>query len=871
MRFDSIPFNRKPNRFEIGGINRRLSIIENKLYSPSEIVSKIESGFQFIADELEGERKDSNFRRTRYILLDFDDEDTDILANEQKLKELGIDFFLRYKSYSYTEQKQKHRYMLKFDEYLNYDEAKSIQYYLADKMSIDQATVGNLGRIWFGTSFKIEDSDKPFNEVNKETILKNVSIRPYKKEFESQAMKSFRFRLTDVDMKVFEEILHTQVDGWVRKEVEYNDIRNGIYSACVQIAIQTSDETFIEAFMDYIPTSKRSEWLTYYKHDMKNHKVSVGRALNIISQFANIVPYDIKNIFDILDDVEFIDIDSNQFINDRLDIRTLERGTNLLVSPSGSGKTTAIIDNALKSEGYRIMVVPTIAIVEQLINKYSKYGDKIEFLVSTTEDGIIRKTGNDNLKLTICTYDAYTFNTFPEHILYIDEAHELISFHSISQKQFVINYVLHNYPKDSTVFVTATPFNLADIFDRKVFFRKETNKTVDIKFTNKMNTTMVNDIVAFEGKKILIYINSKNKCKKLHEHLSENYPYIKTDIISSETRGKAYNQLIETNTTEFDVVITTKFLNIGFDINNVFDVVMYAHKDIKANDLLQFFNRERKSAQFICYTNNETTSYGFNTNTGYNRFSDKLNHLTENDRKLLDNKYVNDELNEHLIVDKMYYSRVRLNVEHIEELFKVFYPNYEQVFNATIETDDLFVDNREKLVTSFERYFESGMIEEDFRTYFMGEQIDWNNRDFPSGCIKRVYSIFNVIKRNFDNLIDNKYLEWDDNQDGVKFIRDWEEYLYISDTYRINKFENEEIKEVLKTVMYSTELSAEDKLNTINKLNMRKIYISNLPWNEKNFTARLSLFGIYFNSKQVRRDGGRESISVNVTNILKGE
>jgi hypothetical protein len=209
--------------------------------------------------------------------------------------------------------------------------------------------------------------------------------------------------------------------------------------------------------------------------------------MGIIRQFARVYPNDVRYMFDILLNdsgkvTEFESLD-NGFITTK-HIKSLECGVNLLCAGAGSGKTTAVINRAIEDGSqYRILIVPTIAICEQL---ELKYGDNeyFEFLYSgknknseTPKDKVV----DGHISLTVCTYDAYVFRGKIEmdHILYLDEAHEMLSFRGIEGKRDIIDFILYHLPENS-VFMTATPFNLADVFQKKLFFKRNNNKTTKI-------------------------------------------------------------------------------------------------------------------------------------------------------------------------------------------------------------------------------------------------------------------------------------------------------------------------------------------------------------------------------------------------------
>jgi hypothetical protein len=646
MRIDNVAYAHKPTNVEAGIISNSILRRPNLTSSINELAEFISKGHSVVLDEFTGARRQENFIRTNLIGIDMDETDANFYETAIQLEKHGFKWSLRYKSYSYSEEHQKHRYILKFDEYLNRTEALKVYAYLETFLNIDKNTTSNLARLWFATNHTITKEDAPGSENNKQHIFQYVipeTLLVREEGVEYDERREFDFVIMNPDPQVYEELVEQDFANW-----EYETIRKGVYCAAVVVMLQTGDDSYINHFFDSLEPRRLKKWKKYYRHDLVNQKVYTKEAMRIVNKIGTIVPDKITNIFDILQDIDMIDLKPNEFIKPE-DMFDLECGHNLLVAPAGSGKTSAIIELAEQTSDYlRVLCVPTIAICQQLEYKYSDR-ERFAFLHSDRDGSGTGLDDSRKYDLVVTTYDAYTTNNFGRHVLYIDEAHELLSFHGMPGKASIVEYMLDTLDRPvATIFVTATPFNLPDVFDRKVFYRKDTNKDVKLMVTEDLNAA-IHDIVHNNlGKKILIYRNSNNKIQRIREYMEIHSPHIPTDVISSKDRDVSYNELLNGEELTNDVVFTTKFLNIGFDINNIFDIVIYADQSVRANDLLQLFNRERQKAQFYFITKNETDSQGFNVNTGYKYFRELVNRdLSDYDKYKLDRKYINGQVNKY--------------------------------------------------------------------------------------------------------------------------------------------------------------------------------------------------------------------------------
>ncbi len=847
----------KPKNNSVPILNYEINQVFDRNYSLNEFVDSIQNGNLFVLDTYDNVRKDENFIKTKYIGIDVDDEDANFLETSKLLNKNGISsFYVRYKSFSYTTKHQKHRYILKFDEYLDRVETYRVYEYISTFLNVDSSTINNLCRLWHGTNHKMSPDDAPGDELSKDYILNEVIPISITGERNLNYNREFDFMILNIQEDELLKRISADILEW-----DYENIRRTTYAACLIIQQQVGDSTYIEYFLDNLEHQYRKKWETYVKHDVDSGKFYYASALRFLEEYAFVTPNKVENIFDIIQGVVPKHLKDGEFITPN-DMKSLESGYNLLIAPAGSGKTTAIIRLAQEDRTQRrVLIVPTIAIVEQLQHKYG-LEEGVEFLHSG-EGGTTSASSSYSIYLTICTYDSYTTNVFPEHVLYVDEAHELISFYDIGKKEKIVHQIVTQPPKNC-IYVTATPFNLADIFDKKVLFTKNTNKDTRVLFTTNVKTTTFNIIAANYGRKTLVYMNSKSKMRNFKKYIQDKLPELRVATISSHERSDAYvqlRQLVESADFSYDVVITTKFLNIGFDINNVFDDVIYADETIRANDMLQFYNRERQHAKMHIITKNHDDANGYSVNTRFSKVRVRLNsRLSNQDKYYLDKTVVDGRAHPHIITNKVFYQRVTLSVRHIKQLFKKFYPNFDTDVITRVEAK-LYVDTRTNTKCEFFNYFfeyegDSLRIEKDFMRYIDGNPINFKKEDdepaYGTSTIRKIYRLFYILRNDFFNnedrswIEENGYLEVSNDETYFSFNRDPIDYFYLSDMSNINKFENEKLKDIIKSINEHRELGEDEVEDYSLQLNSRMFYMDNSPWNLSNFKKRMERFGIIF-------------------------
>ncbi len=888
MRLSTINSTIRPTGNEPGQISNNLVNVPDQDYTLDEVCAKLETGHAVVLERFSGDKRlAENVISSRYIGLDLDETTANFKATATILKDHGFNFYLRYKTYRYTKDHQKHRYILKFDQELTKPQLLGIYRYLSniEGLNLDKSTTNNLCRLWFGTSHKITRRDSPgeinnfedfnFDEFEEIELFEGINI-------------TYQIKNETYNEKHILEYINNTFDtvDW-----DYSWYRDNVYSVCALLVHYNISAVPINLFMKSIEPHRLKKWEKYLKHDTQPENVnklySKGclNTLTVLGLHLNRLDDDddVFNYYSIyqhkhqdpttgkvtrsrvsvntLGDSEYI---SPEQVKDLVN-NTTSRG--LLVSPSGSGKTTAIIKYAIRNatlEHRVVVTVPTLALCEQLLYEWSKViKGKDTFNVLYTKKGKLVQPFNSKATLYICTYDQYyRYFTDIKHTLFIDEVHELANFFTISnRKGEVIKKLLQasDNPDIKTIDCTATPFNLADVYDRKSFHNKVSNKKVFLTPTKTpLNETVVIIKENYKGdKKTLVYINSKAKLARVKEILVSEVEGIKIDIISSEVRdkSKSYSELITSNSCSFDVVLVTKVLNIGFDIRGTFQSLIYCSRTLQVNDVLQFQNRERHNAEYHIIVNDPPDSkLKLMLNDTYKIFKSRLtDELSDYDKKIFDNTIIDGKHHPILVTHYYYYLRSTPSNKVFMGLYKLLFNEEIEEVSERVKAEELKIDTV-KLYQMFRDNLNNML---NFDNYILWKMTSQLPPDFDDVKNRKCRALLHRFYHKISNGIPDKFFEF------IKEIPPKALFNLNNDDI-INRLDTEPLRDLLFEIKRCDTITQFEKGHFIYRLNKAKYVTNNSDWNQCNFNRNLVRFGIYMKSQSTKNEEGKsEKLIIN--------
>lgn len=312
MRFDTRGFTKKPGDKviverdgsertinEATGVTYRLNRVENKEFNDFEIIDNIQNGKTFILENINGNRKQDNFISTKWIGIDMDEEGCSPEKTIEILEKNGFKFFLLYKTFSYGEIK-KHRVLLKMDRELNREEALLIYAKLNSILNLDTSCT-NLCRLWYATNKEIEIDHMPLETtVYGDLDLSGVIISQRRKSsFGGSYMprngdfnEDLKVIVDRLDFNKFKKRIRVEIKEWSG----YQEIRSGIYAACLILFGHNKDGRGIEHFIKCLDDEYKETYVNYFKYDLLNGKYTYSKAIKILKEYASVEVKEVEQV-----------------------------------------------------------------------------------------------------------------------------------------------------------------------------------------------------------------------------------------------------------------------------------------------------------------------------------------------------------------------------------------------------------------------------------------------------------------------------------------------------------------------------------------------------------------------------------------------
>ena len=278
-----------------------------------------------------------------------------------------------------------------------------------------------------------------------------------------------------------------------------------------------------------------------------------------------------------------ISIDIDRYISEHETIlmtmltRSLQGETNLLIAPTGSGKTYSII-NMLKrvddlGQIKSIFIVPNSINVEQI---------KIEYKIPGAWGDIPVLPELEKGNVVVMTWDKFIQldeNILRDYIVVLDEVHQTYTDMYRKQK---INKLYENLElAKGQIHITATPNKLNfNNYDFILEYKQKAQTKYNVKLYDKVCDDTICNIIKNSNKFALL----KDDIKYLN-FMKENNPGKKIEVITSNTRNisKTYKEIVTKNTMKkIDGICNTSVLVAGVNIYEpgITDIIIVEEKDI---------------------------------------------------------------------------------------------------------------------------------------------------------------------------------------------------------------------------------------------------------------------------------------------------
>ena len=289
-----------------------------------------------------------------------------------------------------------------------------------------------------------------------------------------------------------------------------------------------------------------------------------------------------------------ISIDIDRYISEHETIlmtmltRSLQGETNLLIAPTGSGKTYSVINMLKKVDDLgqikSIFIVPNSINVEQIKTEYKipgAWGD-IPVLPELEKGNVVVMTWDKFIQLDE--------EILKDYIVVLDEVHQtLIEMFRLKK----INKLYENLATaKGQIHITATPNKLNfNNYDFILEYKQNNQTKYNVKLYNKVCDDTIRNIIE-NSKKFALLKDDTNYLN----FIKENSPNKKIDVITSNTRNlsKAYKEIVTKSTMKkFDGICNTSVLMAGVNIYEpgITDIIIVEEKDIAA--IKQYVSRFR--------------------------------------------------------------------------------------------------------------------------------------------------------------------------------------------------------------------------------------------------------------------------------------
>ena len=471
----------------------------------------------------------------------------------------------------------------------------------------------------------------------------------------------------------------------------------------------------------------------------------------------------------------------------------------IMVAPTGTGKTQALIEYLKETNEHCIFVSPLNSIGKQVYEKSKGFfrlincENKIDSIIGDIHYSLMN---NESIIISLTTFIKYKA-MFYKYNIYIDECHLLTDYKEFLNTDGLASDIRQGKFK-KIVGLTATSFGLPQLLNLeeiKPLVKPKSTKHITLNWMNKFGLeNLVGVILELykQHKKLVVLLNNTFVLQQIqNELLARN---LITKLYTSE--NKEIEIINEHFSENFHILLCTSALTTGVSIRDDYYSVYIPQSFDSINTVPQFFSRNRN-----------TNSYGCILKRFYSGKNIDLE-IIEHD--YYDKTEVNDllieQINKTLKKMSMYLTK--------QSLEKFINTSNDYKFKMGIK-----FSIEAKLKTE-QRYLE---YIENQREYFIENYFPKFNKKTYNRLYK-MYTIFDIVIygiENDDNII-NKYAEDYINKNGN----------YIMDRDKFYSFCLEKIKE------YKTDKGIElAKKTTTNSINIEKFEkkFLNKEYNKKEF------------------------------------
>lgn len=245
----------------------------------------------------------------------------------------------------------------------------------------------------------------------------------------------------------------------------------------------------------------------------------------------------------------------------------------LIVAPTGSGKTCGTINELKKNNIKSIFVVPNASQVQQIIEEYEIAG------AHGYEINALEVAQNNNV--TVMTWDKLEqLKSFDlsEHILIIDEIHQ--TFNDMYRAKAIKSVVEISKKSKGIIDITATPSKIIfEKYDKITEYKQKKQTKYNVKLYDNVDLEKVISIIN-NSKKSAVLLDDKKELNYIQNKINKS-----SDIVESNTKDSniTYMNIIKNSKMDnTQVLLNTSCIIAGVNIKEPFmtDIIVVGFKDI---------------------------------------------------------------------------------------------------------------------------------------------------------------------------------------------------------------------------------------------------------------------------------------------------
>mgnify|MGYP001488456449 CR=1 FL=1 len=264
----------------------------------------------------------------------------------------------------------------------------------------------------------------------------------------------------------------------------------------------------------------------------------------------------------------------------------LAKKDNLVLMPTGGGKSLCFQIPALMFKGLTVVISPLISLMQDQVDSLKANGVKADYINSSQTpkqiDEILEKIKNNNLKLLYIAPErlaAYGFKDFLQSIkislIAIDEAHCISEWgHDFRTEYRNLKYLKKNFPDTPIIALTATAtskvkqdiLNQLNLNNPKTFITGFNRENLNLKILKKENSfdKILNLLDNYKNESAIIYCFSRkdteSMAKKLKQFGHKALPY--HGGLTTKIREKNQDYFIKD---KVDIIVATIAFGMGID------------------------------------------------------------------------------------------------------------------------------------------------------------------------------------------------------------------------------------------------------------------------------------------------------------------